>query len=110
MVDEDQKNLGIIKSTGNHPDAEVIKTFKKKNWISPHKTSSYKVFKGIKFSTVLTKEETDITAELLSSGDWKNAAFKKYNFEASGQPLQCGHLHPLLKVRDEFKQIFFELG
>ena len=44
------------------------------------------------------------------SGDWKTASFKKYNFEAAGVPPHCGHLHPLLKVRDEFRQIFFELG
>ncbi|EEC08963.1 phenylalanyl-tRNA synthetase alpha chain, putative [Ixodes scapularis] len=27
-----------------------------------------------------------------------------------GVPPDCGHLHPLLKVRSEFRQIFFEMG
>ena len=43
-------------------------------------------------------------------GEWKSASFKKYNFNALGVAPQGGYLHPLLKVRDEFRQIFFELG
>ena len=27
-----------------------------------------------------------------------------------GIPPRCGHLHPLMKVREAFRQIFFELG
>ena len=46
----------------------------------------------------------------LCSGEWKTASFKKYNFQAEGTAPAAGHLHPLLKVRDEFRQIFMELG
>lgn len=38
----------------------------------------------------------------LSRGDWRELEFKEYNFNAKGQPLLCGHLHPLLKVRIHF--------
>lgn len=58
----------------------------------------------------IKKEFTDLTAEMLASGDWKTSSFKKYNFQSAGQSVNGGHLHPLLKVRDEFRQIFFELG
>jgi phenylalanyl-tRNA synthetase alpha chain len=44
------------------------------------------------------------------SGEWKNATFKKYNFDAAGVPPHGGHLHPLMKVRQEFREIFFEMG
>ena len=44
------------------------------------------------------------------SGAWKTLSFKKYNLEAKGIPPVCGHLHPLLKVREEFRKIFFEMG
>jgi len=27
-----------------------------------------------------------------------------------GAPIESGHLHPLLKVREEFRKIFFEMG
>jgi len=46
----------------------------------------------------------------LASAAWKAAKFKKYNFEADGLPTNGGALHPLLKVREEFRSIFFEMG
>ena len=47
---------------------------------------------------------------MLRSGAWKNAVFKKYNFEAEGLQLNGGALHPLLKVREEIRNIFLEMG
>lgn len=44
------------------------------------------------------------------SDSWKTAAFKKYNFEADGIPTDGGAFHPLLKVREEIRNIFFEMG
>jgi len=35
---------------------------------------------------------------------------KKYNFEAEGIPTDGGALHPLLKVREEIRNIFLEMG
>lgn len=45
-----------------------------------------------------------------NSGQWKTEEFKQYNFNAVGIQPQGGHLHPLMKVREEFRQIFFEMG
>lgn len=44
------------------------------------------------------------------SGSWKEKTFKPYNFEALGVAPDCGHLHPLMKVRTQFRQIFLEMG
>ena len=44
------------------------------------------------------------------SGSWKSKNFKPYNFQALGIPPSCGHLHPLMKVRAEYRQIFLEMG
>lgn len=44
------------------------------------------------------------------SGSWKDVHFKTYNFSACGKMPDCGHLHPLLKVREEFRAIFIEMG
>nr|KAG5711785.1 hypothetical protein BaRGS_023549 [Batillaria attramentaria] len=44
------------------------------------------------------------------SGSWKTKQFKPYNFDALGVPPECGHLHPLLKVRTQYRQIFLEMG
>jgi len=43
-------------------------------------------------------------------GSWKTATYKKYNFEAEGIPTIGGALHPLLKVREEIRNIFLEMG
>ena len=68
------------------------------------------LIRGEKFTTKIEKGETDLTAEMLSSGAWKTASFKDYNFDALGSLPAAGHLHPLLKVRAEYRQIFLEMG
>lgn len=70
----------------------------------------FEIGKGPNFSLTLEKLETDLTAEMLSSGSWKSANFKQYNFNAEGAVPAAGALHPLLKVREEFRNIFFEMG
>lgn len=44
------------------------------------------------------------------SGSWKQQTFKEYNFDAMGIPPVRGHLHPLMKVRAQYRQIFLEMG
>lgn len=52
-------------------------------------------------------EHTDLTPEMLDDGSWKTANFKPYNFNALGASQNAGALHPLNKVREEFRKIFF---
>lgn len=47
---------------------------------------------------------------MLASGAWKDVRLKPYNFNAKGAEPDSGALHPLNKVRHEFRQIFFEMG
>lgn len=88
------------------------------------------VTKGSSFSTEITKQESELTADMiqrsvvqitdlvctcvcpciLCSGSWKLKTFKPYNFDARGTLPLCGHLHPLMKVRTEIRQIFLEMG
>ncbi|QRW16133.1 phenylalanyl-tRNA synthetase [Rhizoctonia solani] len=65
---------------------------------------------GKQLCTSIAKPETDLTYDMLQTGVWKNSTFKQYNFEAEGTPTGGGALHPLLKVREEFRNIFFEMG
>lgn len=60
---------------------------------------SYKVTKGSNYQPTKVKLETQLTAEMLRSGSWKETQFKKTNLNAAGQVTTGGHLHPLLKVR-----------
>jgi len=110
IQDKTQEDLKIIKETKNHPDANILKDLKKRKLIDRQKITSYSVEKGEKFSTTIVKQATDITYEMLQNGSWKDVSFKKYNFDAEGIQPKGGYLHPLMKVREEFRQIFFQMG
>lgn len=71
---------------------------------------TYKVTKGPKYSPTFKKAATDLTSQMLVSGSWKEDVFKPFNFDTMGLPVEGGHLHPLLKVRAEIREIFIGMG
>eukprot|EP01015_Nassula_variabilis_P004706 TRINITY_DN1329_c0_g1_i1.p1 TRINITY_DN1329_c0_g1~~TRINITY_DN1329_c0_g1_i1.p1 ORF type:complete len:341 (-),score=88.14 TRINITY_DN1329_c0_g1_i1:142-1164(-) len=70
----------------------------------------YKVVKGSSFSLQRVKKATDLTADMIAKGTWKDAQFKPYNYHALGKEIQTGNLHPLLKVRSQFRTVLIEMG
>lgn len=84
--------------------------YKKRKLLQEVVTKSFLISKGPEFSTSLKKLETDLTVEMLANSLWSDLKFKAYNFNSLGAPPECGQLHPLLKVRSEFRQIFLEMG
>uniref|UniRef100_A0A4X1TFJ6 Phenylalanine--tRNA ligase alpha subunit n=2 Tax=Sus scrofa TaxID=9823 RepID=A0A4X1TFJ6_PIG len=58
------------------------------------------------------KERSELRKRKLLTevGSWRDRPFKPYNFSAHGILPESGHLHPLLKVRTQFRQIFLEMG
>lgn len=109
--DQTQKHLQSILNGGESgvPD-NVKQEFKKRKLMQEITIKSYILTKGPEFSTKLKKLETDLTVEMLTGDLWKDLTFKPYNFDALGAPPERGHLHPLMKVRSEFRQIFLEMG
>ncbi|KAK5552339.1 Phenylalanyl-tRNA synthetase, beta subunit, cytoplasmic [Exophiala xenobiotica] len=110
IEDEVQQQLQYIRSTKTLDKPKVVADFKKRKYVVEQKTVTFKITKGPKFSTEFVKEETDLTAEMLASGAWKTVQLKPYNFKAKGALTSAGALHPLNKVRQEFREIFFEMG
>ncbi|EEQ37565.1 putative phenylalanine-tRNA ligase alpha subunit [Clavispora lusitaniae] len=104
------EQLKTIEATGNLSDKKELAELKKRKLISMTKIIGYKVEKAAKFALTITNYETDITSEMITSGSWKDAQFKSYNFNSEGVYPQSGALHPLMKVREEFRQIFFSMG
>ncbi|XP_066994203.2 phenylalanine--tRNA ligase alpha subunit isoform X2 [Anabrus simplex] len=47
---------------------------------------------------------------MIATGAWKDLVFKPYNYNSMGTLPEGGHLHPLLKVRAQIRQIFLEMG
>ncbi|WFD31568.1 phenylalanine--tRNA ligase [Malassezia sp. CBS 17886] len=113
LADETRAALLEIARTGALPDdadGKKVAELKKRKLLGQRKLLSFAVSKGPAFARTVQKLETDLTADMLASGAWKTAAFKKYNFNAEGVPPASGALHPLLLVREEFRRIFFEMG
>ncbi|KAI9225869.1 MAG: tRNA synthetases class II core domain (F)-domain-containing protein [Piptocephalis tieghemiana] len=110
IQDQAQEDLREIARTGHHSKPDVLKDLKRRKLCDRQRLTSYSVSKGPNFSLTERHQETDITVDMLQNKSWKNASFKKYNFSASAPPPPSGHLHPLMKVREEFRQIFLEMG
>ncbi|CAH0399269.1 unnamed protein product [Chilo suppressalis] len=110
ITDTVQEHLNEIKKGIDNLADNVRNDYKKRKLLQEVTIKSFMLSKGPQFATTIKKLETDLTTEMLLSGSWKTLEFKPYNFDALGQPPECGHLHPLLKVRSEFREIFLEMG
>ena len=97
-------------SKGDLPADAILKELKRRRLIEKEKIFHFSVKKGPAFALNLQKLATDLTADLLQNRSWQSIPFKSYNFDAVGLSPQGGHLHPLLKVREEFRMIFLEMG
>ncbi|AHG00583.1 phenylalanyl-tRNA synthetase subunit alpha [Halostagnicola larsenii XH-48] len=51
-----------------------------------------------------------VTPELLTSGDWEDAAFAEYNVEADAEPAQSGKTHILRQTADRVKDVLVGMG
>lgn len=91
-------------------DSKTISDLKKRKLITESVVKYIIIEKGKDFKHQIDRPETDLTTNLLQSGQWKVKKFKDYNFNALGITAERGHLHPLLKVREQFRQIFLEMG
>ena len=110
ITDTTREQLRTIQETRTHPDAKILLDLRKRKLITPQKVITFEVSKGPKFAVEFVREETDLTADMIASGAWRTVQLKPYNFKAKGAPTPAGALHPLNKVRHEFRQIFFEMG
>ncbi|KAK4467993.1 hypothetical protein MN116_008174 [Schistosoma mekongi] len=110
-VKDDVQQLLLEVKESKRPLSDSEKSqLKKRKLVTELKRTSYLVRKGPSFSTDIRSEETDLSSDLLSSGEWQTAQFKAYNFNALGATLPSGHLHPLLRVRSEFCRILCDMG
>lgn len=110
VEDSTRKLLQDIQNSKSLSDAKVLADLKKRKLVTLSKVISYTVKKGPKYAKEIPVEVTDLTADMLASGEWETANFKPYNFNALGAAQNAGALHPLNKVRTEFRNIFFSQG
>jgi len=105
-----------ISSNGNNNskssdlDESVLKTLKQRKLVALKTFKTFVVRRGPAFSSARAEVAAELTAEMLQSGAWESVAFKPYNFTAAGKDAEAGCLHPLLKVREQFRMIFVQMG
>lgn len=110
VQDSTRETLQKIRETNSVDDPKLLAELRKRRLAITAKAISYTARKGPKFAHEMPVEVTDLTVEMLASEDWKSANFKPYNFKALGAAQDAGALHPLNKVRAEFRNIFFNQG
>ncbi|KAH9579005.1 Phenylalanyl-tRNA synthetase [Trypanosoma melophagium] len=94
-----------------HVDPKDTEMLKKRKLATLDSLKVFCVQKGPNYALERrAKAAGDLTKEMLQDGSWKTTEFKEYNLAAEGREVNCGQLHPLLKVRQEFREIFMELG
>ena len=100
------------KSGSGAVSASDLDKLKKRKLIKLEKARHFMLGKGPKFALRRSQQITDLTQEMLLSGAWRDAdcEVKPYNFDSLGVLPQGGHLHPLLKVRTQFREIFLQMG
>ena len=113
ITDACQKYLKLIKEGKKEdvPKKELDVLIKKRKLAKMETWKEYLVKQGPEFALERKKLEHDLTKEMLANGAWKTAAFKEYTLvPGAGNIPGSGHVHPLLKVRRAFREIFLQLG
>ncbi|KAK8564319.1 hypothetical protein V6N13_005447 [Hibiscus sabdariffa] len=109
-VEDKVKDLLIRVQNGEEIGKDDVSSLKARKLIVAQTWKGYSVRKGPNYAPKRKKVATDLTRENLQRGDWKELEFKEYNFNAKGPPAEAGHLHPLLKVKQQFMNIFLQIG
>jgi phenylalanyl-tRNA synthetase alpha chain len=111
--DENQELLKkfTIDSDPNKYDQNMLKNQQKNlKHITVEVTKFFLISPGKNFDIGLQKQEADLTKELMEHDQWEKVKFKKYNYHTLGKEVNNGALHPLLRVRTQFREILLELG
>jgi len=105
-----QAQLRAVHATGVAPAEAELKELKKRKLLESKQLKSLKVMQGKAFLNWGQKPVADLTHEMIVQKTWKEQIFKPLNLDAAGKAPAGGALHPLLKVRTMFREIFLEMG
>jgi len=108
-IQQQLKDVSVSGSAAALAPADLA-VLKKRGLLSVVTVKSLKVSKGAAFDSWGIKAVADLTHEMLTKGTWKEQVFKPLNLEAEGKPPTGGSLHPLMKVKAMFREIFLECG
>ena len=114
VTEDPCKNFLAAIAAGNVaavPQKELDNLVKKRKLVKEEKWKTYGIAKGRSSRWSARSSPPTLTREMLADGSWRGETFKAYNLVpgAGAQP-SGGHVHPLLKVRQQFRETFLQLG
>ncbi len=104
---EEERALRNLEKAGD----ELIKRLKRRGWIKEEEEVDYLVEvteKGLGFEE--GREITQITPEILVSGAWKNARFRRFSVKEPGKEVLPARLHPVTEIIEKIRRIFLNMG
>lgn len=110
IADALQGQLKALAGGGTLPQSDLDTLTKKRKLLQLNTWKTFNLTRGPKFALQRKKQATELTAEMMAKGTWRDQEFKEYNFDALGLPAGGGALHPLLKVRTQYRKIFTQMG
>ncbi|MCL2142717.1 MAG: phenylalanine--tRNA ligase subunit alpha [Methanomassiliicoccaceae archaeon] len=101
----------------NDADISVIKDLKGRQGMIDEKIITERSIsltdlgkKIIKMGIEVKEEVTQLTVELIQSGRWKDAEFRRYDVQTFAPSAFPAKKHPLSRLADEIRNIFVQMG
>ncbi len=89
----------------------IVQKLKKRKLCDIKTLTYYIVQKGEQYQNTFLELKADLTYEDVRNNLHKDLSlFKEMNLQSKGKPILSGGLHPLMKMRTEFRNILLEMG
>jgi len=97
-------------------EEEIAKILKRREAIKEKGRAKRKIYlteKGweiVKQGIKIEEEISQLTPEIIRSGEWKKKKFRKYDVKAFAPSIYPGKLHPLTQLIEKIRRIFSQMG
>jgi phenylalanyl-tRNA synthetase alpha chain len=115
--DEEAATLAALAAgDGTESDGAVVERLVERNLIERRERTARSVRPTDAGVTALMEgvetagDVGQVTPELLTSGEWRDAEFAPYNVEADASPVEGGRLHPLRAMAERVKEVLVGMG
>lgn len=96
---------------GKYQKDKRVGLLKKRQALTIKTLNYFSISKGVNFAEKVIVKKADLSAEDLAEETWMNKdLFKGMNVNSEGKEISTGGLHPLMKVRTEFRNILLHMG
>jgi phenylalanyl-tRNA synthetase alpha chain len=110
IKDETSELLRAVATAERPVDEAAVSELRKRKLVVEATRKVYSLTRTPACRRHRVAEANDLTAAMLAGDAWAAATWKRYNLAAKGAPLAVGSLHPLMKVRAEFRTILLGMG